>query len=112
MLDGVRNEGAAKKRAKWRRLSRLALERSFFPTITSSQAVAASIAMQATVRQLQASPTLKLAIVGSGPSAFYAAARVLSSHEQAEVHMYERLPTPNGLVRWGVAPDHPDVKVS
>ena len=60
---------------------------------------------------------LKLAIIGSGPSAFYAAARVLSSlpsdsnEAQVQVHMYERLPTPHGLVRYGVAPDHPDVKV-
>ncbi|PWN87928.1 nucleotide-binding domain-containing protein [Acaromyces ingoldii] len=56
---------------------------------------------------------LKLAVIGSGPSAFYSAARVLSSlrdDEQAEVHLYERLPTPNGLVRYGVAPDHPEVK--
>lgn len=71
--------------------------------------------MLATPRLL--SNQLKLAIIGSGPSAFYAAARVLSSfpsdssEAQVEVHMYERLPTPHGLVRYGVAPDHPDVKV-
>jgi hypothetical protein len=62
---------------------------------------------------------LKLAIVGAGPSGFYAAWRVLSSvpldspaGRNVEVHMYERLPTPYGLVRYGVAPDHPEVKVS
>lgn len=60
---------------------------------------------------------LKLAIIGSGPSAFYAAARVLSSVPQARqgdvrVHMYDRLWAPHGLVRYGVAPDHPEVKVS
>lgn len=58
---------------------------------------------------------LRLAIVGSGPSGFYSAARVLAAFKEADakdvqVHMYERLPVPNGLVRWGVAPDHLDVK--
>jgi hypothetical protein len=62
---------------------------------------------------------MRLAVVGSGPSGFYAASRVLqsfpASHGTGEngvtVHMYERLPTPFGLVRYGVAPDHPEVKV-
>ncbi|MGS3045166.1 hypothetical protein, partial [Escherichia coli] len=31
--------------------------------------------------------------------------------QNLEIHMYERLPTPYGLVRYGVAPDHPEVKV-
>lgn len=55
---------------------------------------------------------IKVAIVGSGPSAFYAAARLLSNKavDTQQVHMYERLPTPHGLVRYGVAPDHPEVK--
>ena len=59
-------------------------------------------------------PPLKLAIIGAGPSGFYAASRILSSlpmDANAAVHMYERLPTPYGLVRYGVAPDHPEVKV-
>jgi hypothetical protein len=62
---------------------------------------------------------LKLAIIGSGPSAFYAASRILQLApldspfgSKVEIHMYERLPTPYGLVRYGVAPDHPEVKVS
>ncbi|PWN31061.1 nucleotide-binding domain-containing protein [Jaminaea rosea] len=58
-------------------------------------------------------PPLRLAIIGSGPSGFYSAARVLSSlkaRQDVLVHMYERLPVPNGLVRWGVAPDHLEVK--
>lgn len=67
-------------------------------------------------RSSSALPPLRLAIVGSGPSGFYSAARVLAafknqgSHGDIKVDMYERLPIPNGLVRWGVAPDHPDVK--
>ncbi|KAJ1309643.1 hypothetical protein OPQ81_006410 [Rhizoctonia solani] len=57
---------------------------------------------------------LKLAIIGGGASAFYAASRVLSklpeAFKEAQVHVYDRLWTPHGLVRYGVAPDHPEVK--
>jgi ferredoxin/flavodoxin---NADP+ reductase len=54
---------------------------------------------------------LRVAVVGSGPAAFYAAAALLGSEEpSAEVDMIERLPTPWGLVRLGVAPDHPQLK--
>ncbi|WVQ77530.1 hypothetical protein IAR50_007216 [Cryptococcus sp. DSM 104548] len=62
-------------------------------------------------------PPLKVAIIGAGPSGFYTASRLLSllpanspEGEGVEVHMYERLPTPYGLARYGVAPDHPEVK--
>jgi ferredoxin--NADP+ reductase len=49
--------------------------------------------------------------VGSGPAAFYAAASLLASEDPVvEVDMIERLPTPWGLVRLGVAPDHPQLK--
>jgi ferredoxin/flavodoxin---NADP+ reductase len=54
---------------------------------------------------------LRVAVVGSGPAAFYATAHVLASEDPpAEVDMIERLPTPWGLVRLGVAPDHPNLK--
>jgi ferredoxin--NADP+ reductase len=53
---------------------------------------------------------LRVAVVGSGPAGFYAAGAVLSSDVPAEVDMIERLPTPWGLVRLGVAPDHPNIK--
>jgi ferredoxin/flavodoxin---NADP+ reductase len=54
---------------------------------------------------------LRVAVVGSGPSGFYAAGQLLSHKElTAEVDVYERLPTPWGLVRGGVAPDHPKIK--
>jgi len=54
---------------------------------------------------------LRVAVVGSGPAAFYAAGHLLASEEpRAEVDMIERLPTPWGLVRLGVAPDHPQLK--
>ena len=54
---------------------------------------------------------LRVAVVGSGPAAFYAAGQLLSSEDpSAEVDVIERLPTPWGLVRLGVAPDHPKLK--
>jgi ferredoxin/flavodoxin---NADP+ reductase len=52
----------------------------------------------------------RVAVVGSGPAGFYAAGALLSSEEPVEVDMFERLPTPWGLVRLGVAPDHPKIK--
>ncbi len=54
---------------------------------------------------------VRVAIVGSGPAGSYAAGHLLR-HTATEVHvdLYERLPTPWGLVRAGVAPDHPKIK--
>eukprot|EP00095_Tigriopus_kingsejongensis_P005756 snap_masked-scaffold28_size608977-processed-gene-4.1 protein:Tk05756 transcript:snap_masked-scaffold28_size608977-processed-gene-4.1-mRNA-1 annotation:"nadph:adrenodoxin mitochondrial" len=53
----------------------------------------------------------RVCIVGSGPAGFYTAQHLLS-HGPASltVDLLERLPVPFGLVRYGVAPDHPDVK--
>jgi ferredoxin--NADP+ reductase len=53
---------------------------------------------------------LRVAVVGSGPAGFYAASALLTAEPPAEVDMLERLPTPWGLVRLGVAPDHPKLK--
>ena len=53
---------------------------------------------------------LRVAVVGSGPAGFYAANALLTADPPAEVDMIERLPTPWGLVRLGVAPDHPKLK--
>src|SRR3954447_17706311 len=54
---------------------------------------------------------LRVAIVGSGPAGFYAAAPLLKEKERVvQVDMFDRLPTPWGLVRGGVAPDHPNIK--
>ena len=52
-----------------------------------------------------------MAVLGSGPAGFYTAYKVMSHIENAIVDMYEYLPVPFGLVRFGVAPDHPEVKV-
>jgi len=53
---------------------------------------------------------LRIAIVGSGPSGFYAAESLIKSDIDVKVDMLERLPSPYGLVRSGVAPDHPKLK--
>ncbi|HZN21928.1 MAG TPA: FAD-dependent oxidoreductase, partial [Gaiellaceae bacterium] len=54
---------------------------------------------------------IRVAVVGSGPAAFYAAGHLLASEDpRVEVDLIERLPTPWGLVRLGVAPDHPNLK--
>src|SRR6478735_3086671 len=54
---------------------------------------------------------LRVAIIGAGPSGFYAAGQLLAVAEpQFAVDLYDRLPTPYGLVRSGVAPDHPKIK--
>lgn len=54
--------------------------------------------------------SLNFAIVGSGPSAFYTAKYLLDSVPTSKVDIFERLPFPYGLVRYGVAPDHQEVK--
>jgi ferredoxin--NADP+ reductase len=57
------------------------------------------------------SPTpLRVAIVGSGPSGFYAAEHLMKRHPTVEIDLFDRLPTPFGLVRGGVAPDHQKIK--
>ncbi|HEY5880807.1 MAG TPA: NADP oxidoreductase [Nakamurella sp.] len=57
------------------------------------------------------SPVVAAAVVGSGPAGFYVTAALLDLPDPPVlVDMYERLPTPWGLVRGGVAPDHPKIK--
>jgi len=54
---------------------------------------------------------LRVAIIGAGPSGFYAADQIIKDPDtQAQVDLFDRLPTPYGLVRGGVAPDHPKIK--
>ncbi|RDW79633.1 NADPH:adrenodoxin oxidoreductase [Coleophoma cylindrospora] len=52
----------------------------------------------------------RMAVIGSGPAGFYTAYKVMAKIENSVVDMYEHLPVPYGLVRFGVAPDHPEVK--
>ncbi|CAK9207381.1 unnamed protein product [Sphagnum troendelagicum] len=58
-----------------------------------------------------AASLLRVCVVGSGPAGFYTAEKVLRRFAKAKVDILERLPTPFGLVRSGVAPDHPETKV-
>src|SRR5689334_24365849 len=54
---------------------------------------------------------LRVAIIAAGPAGFYAAGQLLAVAEpEFAVDLYDRLPTPYGLVRAGVAPDHPKIK--
>ena len=52
----------------------------------------------------------RIAVIGGGPSGFYAAEALLRSDQAIDVDMFERMPVPYGLVRFGVAPDHPKLK--
>ena len=58
---------------------------------------------------MTASP-LRVAVVGAGPAGFYAAEHLLRQERPVTVDLFDRLPTPFGLVRGGVAPDHPKIK--
>jgi ferredoxin--NADP+ reductase len=59
----------------------------------------------------RAEQPLRVAIVGSGPAGFYAAEHLFKKGDvPVEVDMFDRLPTPFGLVRFGVAPDHQKIK--
>lgn len=53
----------------------------------------------------------QIAVIGSGPAGFYLTQQLLKNKDlDLQVDIYEKLPVPFGLVRYGVAPDHPDVK--
>ncbi|KQY54239.1 MULTISPECIES: FAD-dependent oxidoreductase [unclassified Nocardioides] len=54
--------------------------------------------------------TLRVAIIGGGPAGIYAADLLTKSGTDVSVDVLERLPAPFGLVRYGVAPDHPRIK--
>ncbi len=52
----------------------------------------------------------RIAVIGAGPAGFYAADALLKSGREVSVDLFDRLPTPYGLVRFGVAPDHQKIK--
>jgi len=56
------------------------------------------------------STTLRVAVVGAGPAGIYASDILARSGEDVAIDLIERLPAPFGLVRYGVAPDHPRIK--
>ena len=53
---------------------------------------------------------LRVAVVGSGPAGIYAADILTKQDPDVTVDIFDRLPTPYGLIRYGVAPDHPRIK--
>lgn len=53
---------------------------------------------------------LRVAVIGAGPAGSYAADIICRSDAEAIVDIFDRLPTPYGLIRYGVAPDHPRIK--
>lgn len=53
---------------------------------------------------------LRVAVIGAGPAGFYTAEALLKGRSDVEVDLFDRLPTPFGLVRFGVAPDHQKIK--
>ncbi|MBP6668272.1 MAG: FAD-dependent oxidoreductase [Gemmatimonadales bacterium] len=59
---------------------------------------------------MSTTPACSVAIIGSGPSGFYAAEHLLKQLPGVALDLYDRLPTPFGLVRGGVAPDHQKIK--
>ena len=54
--------------------------------------------------------TIKVAVIGSGPSGFYTVDALLKGEKDVQIDIIDRLPTPFGLIRGGVAPDHQTTK--
>lgn len=53
---------------------------------------------------------LRVAVIGGGPAGIYASDIITKTDPEATVDIFDRLPTPYGLIRYGVAPDHPRIK--
>lgn len=53
---------------------------------------------------------IRVAVIGAGPAGIYAADTLVNDYPGAQVDVFDRLPAPYGLVRYGVAPDHPRIK--
>ncbi|AKK11917.1 FAD-dependent oxidoreductase [Corynebacterium uterequi] len=52
----------------------------------------------------------RIAVVGAGPAGIYASDLLIKSELDVEIDLYEKMPAPFGLIRYGVAPDHPRIK--
>ncbi len=50
---------------------------------------------------------VRVAVVGSGPAGIYASDLLVKSDLDVQIDLFEKMPTPFGLIRYGVAPDHP-----
>lgn len=86
-----------------------ALESKKHPAITESYALDAQ-QTQADVQQKNNISSRRFAVVGAGPSGFYSCEALLKHYPDAQIDLIDKLPTPFGLVRFGVAPDHPEIK--
>ena len=53
---------------------------------------------------------LRVAVIGSGPAGVYASDALMKSEREVSIDLYEKMPAPFGLIRYGVAPDHPRIK--
>ena len=53
---------------------------------------------------------LRVAVIGSGPAGIYASDLLVKSGTEVQVDLFEKMPAPFGLIRYGVAPDHPRIK--
>lgn len=60
--------------------------------------------------ELEPAKKIQIAVIGSGPSGCYVADYLTKKNSNIHVDIYEKLPVPFGLLRYGVAPDHPEVK--
>ncbi|XP_060127841.1 NADPH:adrenodoxin oxidoreductase, mitochondrial isoform X1 [Zootoca vivipara] len=95
---------------RWRRAS---ARRSSLPSgaLAGERPPSGAVLFSGNKRLLSTAKTEpRICIVGSGPAGFYTAQHLLKHHNLAQVDIYEKLPVPFGLVRFGVAPDHPEVK--
>jgi ferredoxin--NADP+ reductase len=85
----------------------LALNRDYYAVDPHSDR--APLALVPRQRRLQRPGPFRVAVVGAGPAGLYTADELLK-HPEVSVDVYDRLPTPYGLVRAGVAPDHQHTK--
>ncbi len=94
-----------------RQLPFVELNAAFYPVRKTKLPPTSKLApvLEAPVVHRRAEGPLRVAIVGSGPAAMYAADELLTQRG-VRVNVFEKLPTPFGLVRAGVAPDHQDTK--
>jgi ferredoxin/flavodoxin---NADP+ reductase len=104
---------APETRLEPKQLPFVALNAAFYPDRPPGEKVPPTSklapVLDAAVVDARAGGPLTVAIVGSGPAAMYAADELLTQHG-VRVNVFERLPTPYGLVRAGVAPDHQTTK--
>src|ERR1700728_1261529 len=92
----------------------VALNASYYPELAAGQQLPPTSKLAPVIPAPQVNHSshggpLTVAIVGSGPAAMYAADELLTQHG-VRVNVFEKLPTPYGLVRAGVAPDHQNTK--